>query len=212
MAEVKIACPSCGKEYTKSGLGRHLLSCLGSGEGTLLVVEARGSKAYWLFLVASPEATLQELDSLLRDTWLECCGHMSQFEIEGTRYVSTVFDEGGFGFGPPQQPMTATIASVLQPGSRFDYEYDFGSTTELTGRVVGRVAVRPGEGVAVLARNAPLSWTCDGCGKKPSGICPGCGQVACKRCEKKPCGCEERWADPMPIVNSPRMGVCGYTG
>jgi hypothetical protein len=212
MAEAKVACPNCGKEYTKSGMGRHLLSCLRSGEGTLLVIEARGSKAYWLFLVASPEATLQELDALLRDTWLECCGHMSQFEIEGTRYVSQVFDEGGFGFGPPQQPMTATIASVLPPGSRFGYEYDFGSTTELTGRVVGRVAARPGEGVALLARNAPLSWTCDTCGKKPSGICPGCGQVSCKRCEENPCDCEERWADPMPIVNSPRMGVCGYVG
>jgi hypothetical protein len=134
---------------------------------------------------------------------------MSQFEIDGTPYVNEVFDD--FGFGPPPQPMTATLASVLPPGSRFDYEYDFGSTTALTGRVVGRVA-SPGGEIALLARNAPLSWTCNTCGKKPSGICPGCGQVSCKRCENKPCGCGERWAEPLPIVNSPRMGVCGYTG
>jgi hypothetical protein len=211
MAE-KVACPSCGRPYTRAGMGRHLLSCLGPGEGRLLLLEARGSKEYWLFLVASPDATLRELDRLLRETWLECCGHMSQFEIGGTRYVSQVFDEGDFGFGPPQRPMTATLASVLPVGARFRYDYDFGSTTELTGRVVGQVAARPGERLALLARNAPLSWTCDTCGEPPSAICPSCGQVSCEGCQTEDCSCGESWEDALPIVNSPRTGVCGYGG
>lgn len=212
MAEAKVACPSCKGTYTKAGMGRHLLSCLGAGEGTLLSVTAKGDKAYWLFLVASPEATLQGLDALLRDVWLECCGHLSRFQIGGTQYMSQLLEED-FGYGPPQRAMTATITSVLPPGSSFDYDYDFGSTTKLAGRAVGRVAPR-GERVTLLARNAPLPWTCDTCGKKPAGICPGCGQISCSKCAKKECGCGggERWAELMPIVNSPRMGVCGYTG
>ena len=34
------------------------------------------------------DATLADLDRFLRDIWLECCGHMSQFTIGKARYIS----------------------------------------------------------------------------------------------------------------------------
>jgi hypothetical protein len=38
-------------------------------------------------------ATLAKLDAFLRETWLECCGHLSSFEIAGERYASNPMDE-----------------------------------------------------------------------------------------------------------------------
>ena len=32
---------------------------------------------YWLHVEGRETASLQQLDSLLRRVWLECCGHMS---------------------------------------------------------------------------------------------------------------------------------------
>jgi hypothetical protein len=32
-------------------------------------------------------STLEELDDFLRGEWLECCGHLSDFEIGGTTYT-----------------------------------------------------------------------------------------------------------------------------
>ena len=37
-------------------------------------------------------APLSKLDDFLRHTWLECCGHLSAFEIGGKRYASKPMD------------------------------------------------------------------------------------------------------------------------
>ena len=33
------------------------------------------------------KSTLEELDDFLRGAWLECCGHLSDFEIDGITYM-----------------------------------------------------------------------------------------------------------------------------
>ena len=40
---------------------------------------------FWLDLVATREATLRDIDRLLRRIWLECCGHLSQFYVGAHR-------------------------------------------------------------------------------------------------------------------------------
>ena len=34
-------------------------------------------------------STLEELDDFLREFWLEFCGHLSDFDIDGTTYTVT---------------------------------------------------------------------------------------------------------------------------
>lgn len=53
-----------------------------------LVVEGRGLPMYWMHLEVSTGVTLADLDQFLRETWLECCGHLSAFEIGRQRYLS----------------------------------------------------------------------------------------------------------------------------
>lgn len=35
---------------------------------------------YWINIIISADAELNELDEILRDLWLECCGHASEFK------------------------------------------------------------------------------------------------------------------------------------
>jgi hypothetical protein len=185
-------------------MSRHVLSCAAShdapGQPISLVrvqVEAEGDPRYWLYVEARAEATLQQLDALLRRVWLECCGHMSAFRT-----------------GQREPAMRSKIGVALgDKGQVFLYEYDFGSTTALRGRVLGtrqgslgRTAVR------LLARNDPLPWSCEECTQPASVVCPFCSESSpCVLCdehaEQHPCAEEDVY---LPVVNSPRMGVCGY--
>ena len=143
-------CQLCGETFTKSGMSNHLRSCQerpsagASGDSRTatrllhLAIQDRYNRAYWLHLELPEFATLGMLDHYLRDIWLECCGHLSEFMIHDQPYVS--FDEDaelGYDFGPPAKSMfETTLSSVLGDGATFRHSYDFGSTTELEGRVV----------------------------------------------------------------------------
>lgn len=173
-----------------------------------LVVEGRYLHEYWMHLEVQANATLEDLDDFLRDTWLECCGHLSAFTIEGIRYsISPMreFDE---------RSMKVALEKVLSPGMKFYYKYDFGTTTELTLRAIsGREGELVIESIQVLARNELPLITCDSCGKIATEVCAQCiysgeGWLCDECASKHKCG-EEMF---LPVVNSPRVGMCGYEG
>lgn len=87
-------CALCGYGSSKAGLTRHLKSCPGAHDGSRgrpakfhLRAEDAESPLYWLDLEVKKSATLADLDAFLREVWLECCGHLSMFEIGGVRYT-----------------------------------------------------------------------------------------------------------------------------
>ena len=93
----------------------------------------------------------------------------------------------------------------------YSYVYDFGSTTRLTGKVFAETEGAPGEGVRILARNNLPTFECDEFGKAASDFCQDCEAFYCQNClldEEHECGDEMS----MPVVNSTRMVVCGFTG
>ena len=51
----------------------------------ILHLVANGYGPYWLHLEVQGDVRLTVLDAFLRAIWLECCGHMSQFCIDGAR-------------------------------------------------------------------------------------------------------------------------------
>lgn len=203
-------CTRCGQELANAGMGKHLVSCLGSGPALHVAVDV-GPGTWWMHLALAPTATLRDLDGLLRATWLECCGHMSAFEVGATRFESSTDGWAEFGYGPKPRSLGAKAASALRPGGTFTYEYDFGSTTALRGRVLGTIATGPTK-ASVLARNAAIVWPCDTCGEPATSVCPHCSAMVCGSCDA-PCSCLDSFEDEsLPVVNSPRMGVCGYVG
>ncbi len=112
------------------------------------------------------------------------------------------------------------LEKVLKVGQKFSYEYDFGSSTDLTLKVLSE---REGavqnededeDTIEILARNIEPVMLCKVCGKPAKFVVGGYFDVeenafCSKKCVKK----SGEDADMLlPVVNSPRVGVCGYTG
>jgi hypothetical protein len=99
-------------------------------------------------------------------------------------------------------------------GQKGTYDYDFGSTTRLMVERTGGREGRIGKlFVRLLVRNDPLPWLCGTCSAPATLIC--CAHDD----DGSPFVCDaheanHECADEMflPVVNSPRMGVCGYAG
>ncbi len=197
-------CQICGARSGKAAMAGHLRRCLpaatgtGGSEALLVRAQAAGAPTFWLDCAVKTDAKLKDLDRLLRRTWLECCGHLSEFYLGDRRKIS----------------MNAPVRDALgSKGNRVRYEYDFGSTTELVVSFSGLVEAALGKPVRVVARNEPPVWPCDVCSQAATGVCPQClydgrGFCCAKHATSHDCGDEML----LPVVNSPRMGVCGYTG
>jgi hypothetical protein len=214
-------CNLCGGDFRKAAMTRHLAGCkqpkVSSGSPAKdqspsfhLLVEGF-PKAYWLHIAMPANAPLSILDTFLRNIWLECCGHMSAFSIEGSRYSAHPMEE------MEERSASVAISKVLEVGTMFGYEYDYGSTTELRLKVVGlRDALAKKATVELLARNNAPQIICTKCktGNLATQICVECSQQEdsgwlCDECsETHKCGEEMQ----LPVVNSPRAGVCAYTG
>jgi hypothetical protein len=199
-------CMICKAHVAKRGMKRHLQACLqkvsekekSAVPSIHLFVEGYGLSGdlYWMHLRARNTARFGDLDQFLRDTWLECCGHMSAFYPDGE-----------------EVDMREKLGSVLRPGLKFHYEYDFGSTTELLLTVFSEVQGKKKDKVEILARNDAPSIKCSECEKPATTICADCvydeGGWLCDDCARHH-DCDSEMF--LPLVNSPRTGVCGYEG
>jgi hypothetical protein len=215
-------CELCTTRTSKAAMLRHLARCAPQHDRTdgipcdlfQLRVEGRGAPMFWLDVEVKGTSPIRRLDDLLRHVWLECCGHLSALETGGFRYSVVVDNE--FGVEPNERSMSAKVSQVLtSPGQRLSYEYDFGSTTELTLRLISvRTGMIGRSAARVLARNEPPAWTCGACDAPATLVCPYCmGHdnpfVCARHAPEHACAEDESF---LPVVNSPRMGVCGYTG
>jgi len=216
-------CELCGKAFAKSGMARHIPACRGrkppdqGPDALLLQVEGRGLSDYWLFLEVSSTATWRHLDAFFRDAWVECCGHLSSFECGGTTYVEDL--EEAREWTDDARSMAGRLVEKVLPGRRFLYTYDFGTSTELIGRALGVVPGAQGAPkIQVLARNDPPHRPCAICGRAATKVCGLCYQQAdndCWYCDG--CASQHSCSEPgvdyfLPVVNSPRVGLCAYTG
>ena len=211
-------CAFCGREMTRGGLAKHLKVCPQREEAIgeanqgleekqvlyhLQVQDAWGGE-YWLHLEMNGSATLQDLDRYLRALWLECCGHLSRFSI------------GGWGGGEISKKKRTE--QVFRPGLELIHIYDFGTSSETLIKVVD---VRKGKPLTVhpvylMARNDLPEVECVECGKPASWLCLECvyemdepGTLCDEHAREHP---HDDYGEPMPFVNSPRVGMCGYDG
>lgn len=210
-------CAYCGNEYSRRGMTRHLRACDArraaieeAEDGPArtqihLAVESALSDRYWLHLEMPGPEELGTLDRYLRRIWLECCGHSSRFTI-------------GNPWRGKEVPMSTAAGRVFHGDRELTYVYDFGSTTELEVRHVDDRSGQPtaGRPVTLMARNEPPEISCLECGEPADEICHQCAYEGggaggwCERHAEEHPDEEHGWT--LPVVNSPRMGVCGYTG
>jgi hypothetical protein len=221
--DTKAACGICGEEVPVKQMLKHVKACRQANplkEGKrqqeifTLRVTAPEYPGYFLYLEIEGGKRLSLLDSFLRDIWLECCGHMSQFIIDSVCYWSIMDEEMQEELGDVLD-MSPKLQVVLEEGQVFQYEYDFGSTTCLKLEVVDVRETKESipKGVVLVARNRAPEITCKKCGgpatqvliahvKNDGAYCDACAIDLP----------EEDSAMILPVVNSPRMGVCSYEG
>ncbi len=211
-------CQFCGGVYSRRGIKRHLDACPardlvaeGSEEFFAVSVEGTRRSQYWLYLEVLGTADLGALDRFLRAIWLECCDHMSLFTVNGVHYVATAFG----GSVPGEETMAVAFAGIAAESSKFTYQYDMGSTTSLTLRVISsRSGSSEGQKqVQLLARNEEPIVPCASCGKQAEFVVGGGFWPAesglCHTCADQP-KYLELWL--VRIANSPRTGICAYGG
>ena len=203
----KGKCAYCGQEVTKSGVSKHLMACAqwkeavakserkkSRGESLYhLRVQAAGLPEFWLDLEMRGSATLKDLDGYLRAIWLECCGHMSQFSYEA-------------GFGE-EISMKRRVDDVLEVGAELTHIYDFGTSSETLVKAVGLREGKPvtSHPIALLVRNVMPECKCMECLIEEEVW----GTLCDKHAKTHP---HNNYDEPFPLVNSPRLGLCGYDG
>ncbi len=214
----KGTCAYCGKELSKAGMTKHLVTCpqrqqaIATAEGKkgtseqlyhLRVQDAYNSD-FWLDLEMRGSKTLQDLDNYLRAIWLECCGHMSQFSLGG-------------GFAR-EVGMRRKISDVFHHGGELTHIYDFGTSSETIVKYVDQREGKPltAKPIVLMARNNMPEYPCIECGKPATHLCMECmieeesaGTLCDQHTKNHP---HDNYGDPIPLVNSPRLGMCGYDG
>jgi len=215
---------------TRSGLARHLKTCpkrleaQAAATAATATAKRRGQTLYhlqvqdaydgyfWLQLEMRGDATLYDLDYYLRAIWLECCGHLSQFKIGSRRY--TEIFEDGLGIGD-EHSLDIAVEKLFMPGMEIPYEYDFGSTTELIIKVMDRRRGQPTtpHPIVLMGRNKFEPPPCTECDEPATYICTECTYARDRYefCDAHARG-HEHEEYLMALVNSPRTGVCGYSG
>lgn len=131
--QIKGFCKYCGKEYTKSGMVKHLAAC--KERKTILenakekaayyemVIYGNYVKNYWLIIQIKDAATLKDLEQFIRDIWVEYCGQLSAFDINGQRYESAPVQD--FFWGEPAKSMNCKLKNVFKPGKYLPKKKNF---------------------------------------------------------------------------------------
>lgn len=211
-------CVFCHASMTRSGLAKHLATCSARQQLILHTDTQRGKERFlyhlqvqdawsgdfWLHLEMDGAAPLLDLDTYLRAIWLECCGHLSQFSIGG--------------WDGEAMSMKRKITDVFTPGVVVTHIYDFGTSSETLIKAVGTRTGRPlsKHPIFLMARNHPPEEVCMECQQHASALCLECiydleasGFLCDHHAKNHP---HDNYGDPMPLVNSPRVGMCGYDG
>jgi len=203
---------------TKGGLTRHFPKCKDYLESVEkadkktgkklkiyhLVIQDAWQKDFWLHLEIKSSARLGDLDHYLRAIWLECCGHLSQFSIGGWQ--------------GEEIPMNTPVNQIFEKGIELTHIYDFGTSSETLARVIGERQGKPfsKQPIYLMARNQIPEAACIECEQKAAWLCMECvyehdkpGFLCDQHAKVHP---HDDYGEPVPLINSPRLGMCGYEG
>jgi len=211
----KGKCNYCLEEISGRSMTKHLASCKEKknsndqekGGEEIFLMKAKAGP-FWVYFDANSSSTLKDVDGFLRDLWLECCGHLSLFKINNIRYAYDPMPEFG------DESMDIQLKEVLNEGIKFSHEYDFGTTTYLELECISKRNGGKLKDIEIIGKNNMPDLRCV-CGKSAKEICSEClwekglKAMLCEDCAKKH-ECDEEFL--LPVVNSPRFGVCSYTG
>jgi hypothetical protein len=214
----KGQCTYCKAGIAKNVVTKHLSTCpqhqaiiqqaetkKGKKETLFhLRVQSADNKEFWIDVEMRGSRTLQDLDDYLRGIWLECCGHLSQFSPGA--WTGEAFD------------MDQRIDDVFSHLKELTHIYDFGTSSETVISLIGTREGHPttSRPLALMVRNLMPEAKCLACEEPATQFCMEClieedqwGSLCDAHAMDHP---HDSYGEPIPLVNSPRMGMCGYEG
>ena len=207
---MKGKCYYCNKELTEKTIKRHMKNCsemerkieelsaVDKKQRNQFIISIKpkySGNEYCIYLSSDENLSLIHIDQFLRDIWLECCGHLSAFKINGKFYQD--------------YSMNTKLKDILVVNEKFEYEYDFGSTTYLILEVIDIIKVPASfSQIEIIARNHEVKHFCEICGIEAKYFNYENDQWECKKCIDK----DNDMISKFDYSNSPRDGVCCYGG
>jgi len=149
-------------------------------------------------------ATLKDLDGYLRAIWLECCGHLSRFSSGGWQ--------------GKEIPKKRQADEIFESGVELTHIYDFGTSSVTLIKAVGTRKGKPTTScpIVLMARNLMPECECIKCKQPAIWLCMEClteenvwGALCDEHKETHP---HDNYGELVRLVNSPRLGLCGYAG
>ena len=207
---MKAKCYYCNKELTERTIKRHMKNCSEMKKSIyekgidnkekrnqfIIAIKPKyAGNEYCIYLSIDGTLGLIHIDQFIRDIWVECCGHLSGFKIRGKFYQD--------------HSVNTKLNDVLNVNEKFEYEYDFGSTTHLILDVVDIIQVPSGfSQIEIIARNHEIKHNCEMCGAEAKYFNYEKDEWECENCIDE----DNDMISEFDYCNSPRDGVCSYEG
>ncbi len=115
----------------------------------VFVIKVSSGNEFWMFVEASGATTLKNLYLFLRSNWFECCGHMSEFFVDG------VDDKTDY--------MEKNLNEMLSFGKTFHYQHNTGVATRIVGEVVAVKSSLLTKDINLLLRKTIPEERCNTC-------------------------------------------------
>jgi hypothetical protein len=115
----------------------------------VFVIRVITEDKFWMFIEAAGATTLTNLYLFLRNNWFECCGHMSEFIVDGVDSDSNYMDK--------------TLNDMFVYGKKFHYEHNAGEPMRVSGEVVAVRSSLLSNNMNLLLRKIIPEERCDTC-------------------------------------------------
>ena len=123
-------CPVCNSCFSKTKMKAHPELCKQKQATSSdkqkptqkvfqILVEGGFLHEYRIYFKVPANIKLKRIDTFLRKTWVECCGHLSAFTIKKKTYNSIPDEYGG------DLSMDYRLDELMGRSRIFKYEYDF---------------------------------------------------------------------------------------
>ncbi len=200
----KINCTFCNTKFGIKAFKNHLEDCISETQNTKsgYLIEFSSSsyitkKYYSMFAIFGLNCTFKHIDKFLKNKWCECCNHMSILNV--CCLTNDKFNCDSIKFN--------ILISKYENADHFNYEYDMGTTTKITFKIIKKLdGIETNNNVELVYQNEVHKLKCK-CKKEALFIYEDA--LVCKECSLLIDEDEEIFT---PIVNSPRIGLCGYVG
>jgi hypothetical protein len=194
----RIICDLCYQKFGCRKIITHIPSCIiekNINKSGFLIEFISSSyitrKQYYMYVIFGTTSTFNDIDKLLRE-WLKCCDHLSIIEND----IQPRYLDNRVNYESP--------ISQYRENIKFRYEFDMCSTTIVYFKILKKLnGYDNNNNIDIIYKNKEYNVKCK-CNEKAKKVLQQ--ELICDKCLIE---FDDDLLDLcLPIVNSPRIGIC----